>query len=208
MVLGPEPTTKAHRSLVCSTCESATYIAMLHHLTVQNSSHRFGCFFACLIGSFAEQSLASSVVSKCEATHSSNAASKDSIEEGQARGSRNCLSQRQTAETEPLLGTDGAAKAQGVQASMPKNTANSDDSPKKKKHSVIHELLSLAVPDLHLTFIALTAGCVAALGSALVPYYTGLVIDYASIDPDRFGSGAFCQNSPSSHFCICCCCVS
>lgn len=29
-----------------------------------------------------------------------------------------------------------------------------------------------------------SAGAVAALGQALIPYYTGRIIDYASIDPD------------------------
>jgi ATP-binding cassette subfamily B (MDR/TAP) protein 9 len=43
----------------------------------------------------------------------------------------------------------------------------------------------MALPDAPINFVALAAGCVAALGSALVPYYTGQVIDYASIDPDR-----------------------
>ncbi|GAX81286.1 hypothetical protein CEUSTIGMA_g8718.t1 [Chlamydomonas eustigma] len=54
-----------------------------------------------------------------------------------------------------------------------------------KNNATISELLLLSRPDAVFNCIALTAGCVAALCTALVPYYTGLVIDFASIEPDR-----------------------
>ncbi len=42
------------------------------------------------------------------------------------------------------------------------------------------------------------AGVVAALGQALIPFYTGRIIDYASIDPDvsQF-EHTFCAARPS-----------
>ena len=49
----------------------------------------------------------------------------------------------------------------------------------------IGQLVSLSLPDTPINVAAFLAGSVAALATALVPYYTGLVIDYASIEPDR-----------------------
>ena len=49
----------------------------------------------------------------------------------------------------------------------------------------IGQLVSLSLPDTPINVAAFLAGGVAALATALVPYYTGLVIDYASIEPDR-----------------------
>lgn len=45
-------------------------------------------------------------------------------------------------------------------------------------------LLRMAAPDTPLLAVAFTAGSVAALGQALIPYYTGRIIDYASIEPN------------------------
>lgn len=49
----------------------------------------------------------------------------------------------------------------------------------------LSQLLLLSVPDFHINLIAFLCGSIAALALALVPYYTGLVIDYASIEPDQ-----------------------
>jgi ATP-binding cassette subfamily B (MDR/TAP) protein 9 len=64
--------------------------------------------------------------------------------------------------------------------------ASTSTAASKQSNATISELLLLSKPDAVFNSIALTAGCVAALCTALVPYYTGLVIDYASIEPDRW----------------------
>ena len=51
--------------------------------------------------------------------------------------------------------------------------------------STVAELLRLSVPDTPLLLVAFVFGTAAALMSACVPYFTGQIIDYASIDPDR-----------------------
>ena len=53
------------------------------------------------------------------------------------------------------------------------------------RHATIVGLLKLASPDSVLLTFAFIAGSLAALGQALIPYYTGRIIDYASIDQDR-----------------------
>lgn len=63
--------------------------------------------------------------------------------------------------------------------------------------ATILELLRLSLPDWPLILTAFVAGAVAALMAALIPFYTGLIIDAASIDPDRWGGqspqGTGCQ---------------
>lgn len=49
----------------------------------------------------------------------------------------------------------------------------------------LYELLAMSAPDWHIIVCAFGLGAVAALAQATIPYYTGQVIDYASIDPDR-----------------------
>lgn len=53
------------------------------------------------------------------------------------------------------------------------------------RHATIMALLGFAAPDTLLLTFGFLFGSLAALGMALIPYYTGKVIDYASIDPDR-----------------------
>lgn len=53
------------------------------------------------------------------------------------------------------------------------------------QQSTVLELLRLSVPDTPVLLVAFVFGSAAALMSACVPYFTGLIIDYASIDPDR-----------------------
>lgn len=60
----------------------------------------------------------------------------------------------------------------------------SGDTQDKDSSATIPELILLSGPDAHILMLAFTAGAVAALGQALIPYYTGKIIDYASIDPD------------------------
>jgi ATP-binding cassette, subfamily B (MDR/TAP), member 9 len=54
------------------------------------------------------------------------------------------------------------------------------------RHATIMALLGFAAPDTILLTFGFLFGSLAALGMALIPYYTGKVIDYASIDPDRY----------------------
>eukprot|EP00882_Tetradesmus_deserticola_P018660 GHRQ01020040.1.p1 GENE.GHRQ01020040.1~~GHRQ01020040.1.p1 ORF type:complete len:315 (+),score=82.18 GHRQ01020040.1:260-1204(+) len=49
------------------------------------------------------------------------------------------------------------------------------------------ELMRMTVPDMPVLLFAFVFGVAAALMAACVPYFTGLIIDYASIDPDRCG---------------------
>jgi hypothetical protein len=51
----------------------------------------------------------------------------------------------------------------------------------------VKELAILSYPDTHINLTAFLCGGIAALAAALVPYYSGLVIDYASIEPERCG---------------------
>ena len=53
------------------------------------------------------------------------------------------------------------------------------------RHATIRALLGFAAPDTLLLTTGFVFGSLAALGMALVPYLSGQVIDYASIDPDR-----------------------
>lgn len=53
------------------------------------------------------------------------------------------------------------------------------------RHATIRALLGFAKPDTLLLSAGFLFGSLAALGMALVPYLSGQVIDYASIDPDR-----------------------
>lgn len=50
---------------------------------------------------------------------------------------------------------------------------------------VVRALLGMSAVDTPLILVAFAAGTVAALGQALIPYFTGRIIDYASIDPNR-----------------------
>lgn len=58
--------------------------------------------------------------------------------------------------------------------------------------ATIAALLLLALPDTATLLVAFSAGVVAALGQAAIPYYIGKSIDFASIDPDpaKFRHGA------------------
>ncbi|KAI8108318.1 hypothetical protein M9434_006345 [Picochlorum sp. BPE23] len=60
-----------------------------------------------------------------------------------------------------------------------------DGGEEEVRHATILGLLGFAAPDTLLLTVAFLAGSLAALGQALIPYYTGKIIDYASIDPDR-----------------------
>lgn len=51
--------------------------------------------------------------------------------------------------------------------------------------ATVLELVRLSVPDTPVLVVAFVFGAAAALMAACVPYFTGLIIDYASIDPDR-----------------------
>ncbi|CAL8468414.1 g7954 [Coccomyxa elongata] len=54
----------------------------------------------------------------------------------------------------------------------------------QKRRSTVAMLLGFSAQDTPLLLLAFLAGAAAALGQALIPYYTGVIIDCASIDPD------------------------
>ncbi|KAF8073219.1 Abcb9 [Scenedesmus sp. PABB004] len=60
-----------------------------------------------------------------------------------------------------------------------------DDASPPVQPATVLELVRLSLPDAPLLVVAFLAGTAAALAAACVPYYTGQIIDYASIDPDR-----------------------
>lgn len=88
---------------------------------------------------------------------------------------------------QPLL----SASWEHPQNNKPAHKADSDASSSSSsegpviRQSTVLELTRLSVPDTHVLLVAFVFGSAAALMSACVPYFTGLIIDYASIDPDR-----------------------
>ena len=54
-----------------------------------------------------------------------------------------------------------------------------------ERKGTVKALLCLAAHDTPILIAAFTAGAIAALGQALIPYFTGRIIDYASIEPNR-----------------------
>lgn len=107
--------------------------------------------------------------------------------------------------TEPLLGRmNGAHGGAGTQDGMApvgggssKRTSGSSGSSgaaenvkadtlkKEAEHqTTIMDLVRLSGPDVHITSVAFAAGTLAALAQASVPYFTGKIVDAASIDPD------------------------
>lgn len=64
------------------------------------------------------------------------------------------------------------------------SSGSGGDGPVVQQATVV-ELLRLSVPDTPLLLVAFLFGSAAALMSACVPFFTGQIIDYASIDPDR-----------------------
>ena len=61
----------------------------------------------------------------------------------------------------------------------------------------------LAFPDFLILLVAFSAGVVAALGQAAIPYYIGRSIDFASIDPNpaEFKHGAVMLVSVAALLC-------
>ncbi|KAF5832896.1 hypothetical protein DUNSADRAFT_11046 [Dunaliella salina] len=60
-----------------------------------------------------------------------------------------------------------------------------EDAKKGVQSKTVWHLLQLSMPDWPIITVAFLFGIAAALMQAVIPYYTGLVIDYASIEPDR-----------------------
>lgn len=85
------------------------------------------------------------------------------------------------------LGQDFCREASSIQEPLINGVVQEED-PKGSddaQHATIRALLGFAAPDALLLTCGFIAGSLAALGQALIPYYTGKVIDYASIDPDE-----------------------
>ncbi|KAG2435284.1 hypothetical protein HXX76_007360 [Chlamydomonas incerta] len=80
-------------------------------------------------------------------------------------------------------GANGAGAGKGG-AEAPVD-AKSRRAAAKRKQRTLLELLRLSAVDGPLLMVAFSAGVVAALGSALLPYLTGQIIDFAAIEPDR-----------------------
>lgn len=128
--------------------------------------HRFGCLFSVLVGSFVESALAIHFVQLRQSEYECAAESLTDI---------NTLE-------EPLISQSGDSV---YSKPSPKKDSKAASKRQAANNKTVSRLIAMALPDAPINFAALAAGCVAALGSALVPYYTGQVIDYASIDPDR-----------------------
>lgn len=72
----------------------------------------------------------------------------------------------------------------------PRSSSSSPSSPSSSvggasARRTLRELLRLSRPDALVLALAFAAGAVAAVCSAAVPFYTGRVVDRASVDPDR-----------------------
>ncbi|KAJ9509930.1 hypothetical protein QJQ45_011470 [Haematococcus lacustris] len=91
----------------------------------------------------------------------------------------------------PLLAAEAPASTAekgGAKASQESQAAARKEADKKQapvSSKTVGHLLRLSAPDWHIIALAFLAGCLAALAQACIPYFTGLVIDYASIEPDR-----------------------
>ncbi|KAL6751648.1 hypothetical protein V8C86DRAFT_2773879 [Haematococcus lacustris] len=90
----------------------------------------------------------------------------------------------------PLLAAEAPASTAEkgeAKASQEAQAAARKEADKKAPVSskTVGHLLRLSAPDWHIIALAFLAGCLAALAQACIPYFTGLVIDYASIEPDR-----------------------
>lgn len=86
-------------------------------------------------------------------------------------------------ESVPLLLAEQGSQEEDLQR---KQAINADGPVRESstKKTTIASLVRLSVPDAHILSLAFSAGSIAALGQALVPYYTGRIVDYASIDPN------------------------
>lgn len=75
--------------------------------------------------------------------------------------------------------------------------------------ATVLELLRLSLPDSPLLLAAFLFGSAAALAAACVPYFTGLIIDYASIDPNRCAQAVLwaCRSAANAD-CRHCACAS
>ncbi|KAL4458512.1 hypothetical protein ABPG75_013377 [Micractinium tetrahymenae] len=123
----------------------------------------YGSIVAALLCSFLEGWLGQRLVARwrklCEALEASMAG-------GSSRSGSSAHGSSGSSAAQPLLG---------------KATAVVEED---KESATIPELILLSAPDAHILMLAFTAGAAAALGQAAIPYYTGKIIDYASIDPD------------------------
>ncbi|KAG2446750.1 hypothetical protein HYH02_008311 [Chlamydomonas schloesseri] len=79
-------------------------------------------------------------------------------------------------------GAGGGAGKGGAEAPV---DAKSRRAAAKRKQRTLLELLRLSAVDTPLLLVAFSAGVVAALGSALLPFLTGKIINYAAIEQDR-----------------------
>ncbi|KAG7669825.1 hypothetical protein Ndes2437B_g06013 [Nannochloris sp. 'desiccata'] len=89
-----------------------------------------------------------------------------------------------TSVTTPLLLETTTEKRAGNENPSSSSSDESGEGDSEARKATIGALLKLSAPDYVILLLAFTSGAAAALGQALVPYYTGRIIDYASIDPD------------------------
>ena len=95
---------------------------------------------------------------------------------------------RMQEEAEQMIGPDDPRQQPLLRTgpSMSQKKSGRDTKDKSDvQHATIMALVKFAIPDSFLLTLAFMAGSLAALGQALLPYYTGKIIDYASIDPDE-----------------------
>uniref|UniRef100_A0A6S8M2Q5 ATP-binding cassette transporter n=1 Tax=Dunaliella tertiolecta TaxID=3047 RepID=A0A6S8M2Q5_DUNTE len=85
------------------------------------------------------------------------------------------------AEARQQVGANGEGRGNGKGKAKDKE----DGAKKGVQSKTVWHLLQLSMPDWPIITVAFMFGIAAALMQAVIPYYTGLVIDYASIEPDR-----------------------
>lgn len=90
--------------------------------------------------------------------------------------------------TRPLLTTSWERPENNKRLDGEKSSGIDQDSDQQKDEiqpGTVMELVKLSAADSPVLLVAFVFGVAAALMAACIPYYTGQIIDFASIDPDR-----------------------
>eukprot|EP00798_Chlamydomonas_sp_ICE-L_P013698 gene13698-19590_t len=87
--------------------------------------------------------------------------------------------------TAPAGTANANANAGDVGAGKAKDGKEGDEDQTKFSRETLMQLLRMSSHEWPIIVVAFSAGGVAALAQALIPYWTGQVIDYASIEPDE-----------------------
>jgi ATP-binding cassette subfamily B (MDR/TAP) protein 9 len=87
--------------------------------------------------------------------------------------------------TRPLLAASWEVPENNKSVGQSADKGSEEAEQKTLQPGTVLELVRMTVPDMPVLLFAFLFGVAAALMAACVPYFTGLIIDYASIDPDR-----------------------